>query len=177
MVTSGYGPHTAGHGCTLMVWSNNSQDSTLTLYDVCTGIVWAPHENLQCLSYPTGPYEARAGPHVSIDIIRICKNPAQASYVAVRGPYGTLTSPHRLFTGCLRSLNPYVACKLRTHALKLYGPCMGRQNSYGAALGPHRPHEWKCNFCSKQAGNSPYVPGSVMWLGHCKSNHKFDLSH
>ena len=76
-------------------------------------------------------------------------------------PYGARTgplrSPHRLFTGCLWSQNPDGACKLIMHTLKLYGPCTGRQNSYGATRGLCCwPHEWICYFCSKQPGNSPY---------------------
>ena len=46
---------TAWHGCALMVWSINSQDSTGTPCDARVGISWAPYENLQCFSYPTGP--------------------------------------------------------------------------------------------------------------------------
>ena len=38
-----------------MVWLNNSQDSMGTPSDAHTGIVQAPHGNLQCFSYPTGP--------------------------------------------------------------------------------------------------------------------------
>ena len=75
-------------------------------------------------------------------------------------PYGTRTGPLRapqgLFTGCLQYLNPYGARKLIMHALKLYGPRTGRQNSYGAARGPCGPREWTYDFCSKQPGNSPY---------------------
>ena len=55
-------------------------------------------------------------------------------------PYGArkvpLRSPHGLFTGCLRYLNPYGAHKLIMHALKLYGPRTGRQNPHGARAGP-----------------------------------------
>ena len=61
MVTSGYGPRTARHGCILMVWLNNSQDSTGTPCDAHTGIVRAPHGNLQCFSYPTGPVRGPCG--------------------------------------------------------------------------------------------------------------------
>ena len=64
-----------------------------------------------------------------IDTARIDKNPARASYLAVR-------SPHGLFMGCLGYQNPYGARKLIMHASKLYGPRTGRQNSYGAARGP-----------------------------------------
>ena len=93
------------------------------------------------------PYGARAGParvptaplrtRKGINTTRIGKNPARASYFAVR-------SPHGLFTGCLKYLNPYGARKLLMHALKLYGPRTGRQNSYGAA---HGPREWTYDFC------------------------------
>ena len=62
---------------------------------------------------------------------------------------GPVRSPHGLFTGCLKSLNPYGAHKLIMHALKLYGPRTGRQNSYGAARGPCMPREWTYDFCSK----------------------------
>ena len=76
-------------------------------------------------------------------------------------PYGTRTgplqSPHGLFTGCLGYQNPYGARKLIMHALTLYGPRTGRQNSYGAALGPCGPREWTYDFCTKQSGNSPGV--------------------
>ena len=91
-----------------------------------------------------------------IDTTRIYKNPTRAWYVAVRGPHGPAGSPHGLFKGFLRSLNPYGTRKFITHALKFYGPRTGRQNSYGAAWGPFGPLEWTCDFCSKQPGNSPY---------------------
>ena len=65
-------------------------------------------------------------------------------------------APQGLFTGCLQSLNPHGARKLIMHALKLYGPRTGKQNSYGAARGPCEPREWTYDFCSKQPGNSPY---------------------
>ena len=67
----------------------------------------------------------------------------------VRAPYG----PHM---GCLQSLNPYGARNLIMHALKLYGPRTGRQNSYGVARGSYGLHEWTYDFCSKQPGNCPY---------------------
>ena len=89
-----------------------------------------------------------------IDRTRICKNPEQASYVAV-------CAPHRLFTGCLRSLNRY----LIMHALKLYGPHTERQNSYGTIQCPYGPRWVDVWFF-----NSPEIarigPGSVMTLGH-----------
>ena len=122
-----------------------------------TGIVRAPHGNLQCFSYPMGPVrdpqECRTTAlrtRTGIDTTRIGKTPARASYLAVRAPQG-------LFTGCLQSINPYGARKLIMHALKLYRPRTGRQNSYGAARGPCGPRGWTYDFCSKQAGNSPYV--------------------
>ena len=102
----------------------------------------------------TAPLRTRKG----IDTTRIGKNPARASYFAVRFPHG-------LFTGCLKSQNPYGVRKLIMHALKLYGPRTGRQNSYGAARGPCGPREWTHDFCSKQPVNSPGT-GSVIWLRH-----------
>ena len=58
-------------------------------------------------------------------------------------PYGALMSPsrspHGLFTGCLRSLNPHGARELIMHALKLYGPRTERRNRtmpHGARAGP-----------------------------------------
>ena len=69
---------------------------------------------------------------------------------------GPVRSPHGLFTGCLWSLNPYRTHKLMMHALKLYGPHMGRQNSYGAVRDPYGPCDWTYDFCSKQPGNNPY---------------------
>ena len=107
----------------------------------------------------TAPLRTRKG----IDPTIIGKNPARASYLAVRGPYGPLRPPHGLFTGCLQYLNPYGARRLIMHAFKLYGPRTGRQNSYGAARGLCGPREWTYDFCSKQPGNST-GPGSVMWL-------------
>ena len=98
---------------------------------------------------PQGCRAAALRTRKGIDTTRIGKTPARASYLAVRGPQG-------LFTDCLQSLNPYGTLKLIMHALKLYGPRTGRQNSYGAAPGPCGPCEWTYDFCSKQPGNSPY---------------------
>ena len=156
MVTSGYGPHTAWHVCILMVWLNNSQDSTGIPCNACTGIVRAPQGNLQCFSYPTGPVPDLQGcctaplrTRKGIDTTIVGKNLARASCLAVQAPHG-------LFTDCLQSQNPYGARKLVMRALKLYGPRTGRQNSYGAVWGPCGPREWTYDFCSKQPGNSPY---------------------
>ena len=159
MVTLGYGPRTIWHDCTLMVWSNNSRDSMGTPCGARTGIVRAPHENLQCVSYPTGPVRGPCGTR---------KGAVRQPYGHVREltqseltklphgrriwPYGARTGPLRapqgLFTGCLQSINPYGARKLIMHALKLCGPRTGRQNSYGAARGPCGPREWTYDFCS-----------------------------
>ena len=127
------------------------------------GVVRAPHGNLKCSSYPTGPVRDPQGCRTAplrarkgIDTTRICKHPARASHVAARGPYtGPVWSPHGLFTGYLWSLNPYGSRKLIMHALKPYGPRTGRHNSYGAARDPYGPREWTYGFCSKQSGNSP----------------------
>ena len=129
----------------------------------------ASHGNLQRFSYPTGPMRDPQGCRTTplrtrkgIDTARIGKNPARASYLAVRGPYGTLRAPHGLFTGCSRSQNPYGARKLIMHALKLYGHRTGRQNSYGAIRGPHG----RTIFVQNSPGTARTGPGSVMWLGH-----------
>ena len=94
-------------------------------------------------------------------IIRM--TPRVPSGVPVRASYGSRTGIFNVFhilwdpfTGCLKSLNPYSARKLIMHALKLYGPRTGRQNSYGAARVPCGPREWTYDFCSKQPVNSPY---------------------
>ena len=91
--------------------------------------VRAPLGNLQCFSYPTRPVRDPQGYRTAplrtrngIDTTKIDKNPAWASYLAVRAPRG-------LFKGCLGSENPYGARKRIMHALKLYGPRTGRQNS------------------------------------------------
>ena len=112
MVTSGCGPHTVSHGCAFMVWSNNFRDSTWTLCDALTGVVQAPHGNLQCFSYPTGPVRGPCGTckgavrhryrHKGIDTNRICKIPIQH----LMWQYGRpLQSLHRLFTGCVWSVS------------------------------------------------------------------------
>ena len=153
----------AWHGCTLMFWSNNSQDSTWTpvrcpygrrtgparesqrlfiSYGIRTGPVW----DLQ--GCRTALLRARKG----IDTTIIYKNPARASYVAIRGRTGPVRTPHGLFTGCLSSLNLYGARELIMHPLKLYGPPTGRQNSYDAAQAP-----WvDVQFLFKTPRDNPY---------------------
>ena len=111
MVTSGCGPRTAWHGYTLMVWSNNSRDCTWTS---CGRRTRPTQESPQCFSYPTGSLRARTA---SLQT-ELAKNPARASFVAVRVPHG-------LFVGFLRSLHPYGIHKLIMQALKLYGPRTG----------------------------------------------------
>ena len=156
MVTLGYGPRTVWHGCTLMVWSNDSQDSTGTPCGARTGIVRAPHGNLRCYTYPTGPVRGPCG--TLKGVVRQpyghVKEFTQSELAKL--PHGRRIWPYGLFPGCLRTQNPYGVRKLIMHALKLYGPRTGRQNSYGAARGPNAPREWTYNLCSKQPGNSPY---------------------
>ena len=129
------------------------------------------------------PVRASYGPRTGIfNVFHILRDPCGTRKGAVRRPYGharELTQPElakiphgrRILpygprTGCSKSLNPYGARKLIMHALKLYGPRTGRQNSYGAARGPCGPREWTYDFCSKQPVNSPGTartgPGSVM---------------
>ena len=144
------------------------------------------------------PVRASCGPRTGIfNVFHILQDPYGARAGPARVPYGALTdtqgtwhnhnwqksrtgvvfcrtvpvrAPYGSRTGCLKSLNPYGARKLIMHALKLYGPRTGRQNSYGAAQGPCGPREWTYDFCSKQPVNSPGTartgPGSVMWLRH-----------
>ena len=160
MVTSSCGPRTVWHGCTLLVWSNNSSHGPRMgifnvfhiLRDPCgtrKGAVRQPYGHVREFTQP-----------------ELAKIP----YGRRIWPYGPLTAPHGLFTGCLRFINPYGARKLILHALKLYGSRTGRQNSYGAARGQCGPREWTYDFCSKQPGNSPGTartgPESVMWLRH-----------
>ena len=146
MLTSRYGSRTAWHGCTLMVWSNDSQDSP--------GIPCGPRKGIfNVFHILRDPNRARAGPAMApydtplrtrkgIFATRIDKNPTWASYLAIRARTGPLRPPHGLFTGCLGYQNPYGARKLIMLALKLYGPRTGRQNSYGAARGPCGAREW-----------------------------------
>ena len=87
---------TIWHDCTLMVWSNNSQDSMGTPCGACTGIVRAPHRNLQCFSYPTGPVRGPCGTRKG----------------AVRQPYGhvrELTQPELAKLPHGRCIWPYGA--------------------------------------------------------------------
>ena len=141
--------------------------------------VRAPYGNLQWFSYPTGPVR---GPCVTRKVRRpyghakeltqpeLAKIPHGRRILPYGARTGPLRSPHGLFTGCSKSLQLYGARKLIMHALKLYGPRTGRQNSYGAAWGPCGPREWTYDFCLKQPVNSPRTactgPGSVMWLRH-----------
>ena len=135
------------------------------------GPVRGPCGNLQCFSYPTGPVRARAGPaRVPYGALTDTQgnwhnqNWQKSRMGVVFCRTGPVRFPHGLFTGCLKSQNPYGARKLIMHVLKLYGPRTGRQNSYGG------PREWTYDFCSKQPVNSPGTartgPGSVMWLRH-----------
>ena len=171
-----------------MVWLNNSHDSTGTPCGARAGIVRAPYGNLQCFSYPTGAVRGPCGTRKGAvrrpyghareltqpELAKIPHGRRILPYGAERGRTGPVRGPHGLFTGCLKSLNPYGARKLIMHALKLYGPRTGRQNSYGAARGPCGPREWTYDFCSKQPVNSPGTartgPGSVMWLRHYSDN-------
>ena len=149
-----------------MVWSNNSQDSTGSPCNARTGIVRAPHGNLQLFSYLTGSVRGRTGPaRVPYDTFTDRKgnwriqNWQKSRTGVVFGRTWPVRGPHGLFTGWLQYLNPYGAHNLIMHALKLYGPRMGRQNSYiRRRTGPVRA-PWvdvSLRFCSKQPENSPY---------------------
>ena len=167
-----------------MVWLNDSQDSKGTPCDARTGthghrtgIVRAPYGNLQCFSYPTGPVR---GPRVTrkgavrrpYGHVRELTQPQLAKIPHGRHiwPYGARTGPlrppHGLFTGYLHDQNPYGARKLIMHALKLYGPRTGRQNSYGAVQGPYGPVSGRTIFVQNSPGTARTGPGRVMWLRH-----------
>ena len=104
------------------------------------GAVWRPYGHVRELTQP----ELAKIPHGR----RIWPHGART---------GPLWSPHGLFMGCLWSLNLYRARNLIMHALKLYGPRMGRQNSCNAARGPRVD----IRFLFKTARMGP---GIVMWL-------------
>ena len=128
------------------------------------------------------PVRASYGPCKGIfNVFHILRDPCGTRKGTVRHPYGHVRElmqpeltkiphrrriwPHGLFSGCLGYQNPYGARKLIMHALKLYGPHTGRQNSYGATRGPCGPREWTYDFSSKQSGNSPgtAVRGPGVW--------------
>ena len=117
---------------------------------VRAGIVRAPYGNLQCFSYPTGPVRGPCGTRKGavrrpyghareLTQPELAKIPHRRRILPCGARTGPVRFPYGLFTGCLKYLNPYGACKLIMHALKLYGPRTGRQNSYGAARGPCGP--------------------------------------
>ena len=81
-------------------------------YVTRTGPVWDPQ------GCRTALLRARKG----IDTTRIGKNPARASYFAVRDPYGPVRFTHGLFTGYLKSQNLYGARKLMPQSHHTPGP-------------------------------------------------------
>ena len=117
-------------------------------------ILWNPYRAVRVMQ---GCRTTPLRTHNEIDTTRICKNPMWASYVVVRGPYGSLTVPHGLFTGCLRSLNPYGTRKLIMHALKPQGKIR---------TAPHGPREWTYGFVQNSPWTARTGPGSGMGLGH-----------
>ena len=156
---------TACQGCTVMAWSNNSQDSTWTPCGARMGVVRAPHGNVICYGTRQGPVRDPQGCHTAplpthkvIDTTKICKIPTRASYLAVH-----LRSPQGLFTGYLRPLNPHGARKLIMYALKLHGPHTGRQNLYDTAR--TGPVSGRAIFVQNSPGTARTGPGSVMWQG------------
>ena len=119
----------------------------------------ASHGNLQRFSYPTGPMRDPQGCRTTplrtrkgIDTARIGKNPTRASYLAVRGPYGSCTGStwavHGLFTISkpVRGPQAYNAC------IKTLRTPYGDAKFVRRHTGPTRTYD----FCSKQPGNSSY---------------------
>ena len=155
-----------------------------------TGPVRTPYGNLQCFSYPTGPIRGPCGTRKGavrrpyghareLTQPELAKIPHGRRILPYRARTDPVRAPHGLFTGCLKSLNPYGARKLIMHALKLYGPRTGRQNSYGAARGPCRPREWTYDVQNRlwTAREQPVRgPGSVMWLRHYQCRFVFVVS-
>ena len=90
---SGYGSRTAWHGCTLMVWSTYSQDSTWTPCDARTDVARALHGNLQCFSNPMGPVWGA--------LIGLAKMPYDTLTDTVRGSswpkFAKFTHRHRMW--------------------------------------------------------------------------------
>ena len=119
MVTSGYRP----------IWLDSVVHLRFDGIIHRRGIVRAPNRNLQCFTLPRGPVRDPQGCRTAplparkgIDATRIYKNPARASYVAVRGPHGPITVPTWAVHGLIM------------HALKLYGPCTVMCDVTGAYL-------------------------------------------
>ena len=83
------------------VWLNNSQDSTGSPCDACMSTVRAPHGNLQCFPFPTGPVRDQQGCRTvplrtrkGIDTTIIARNPARHRIWL----YGPVRAVHGLFT-------------------------------------------------------------------------------
>ena len=160
-----------------MVWSNDSQDSTWTPYDACTGVVVAPLGNFQWFSYLLRPVRARAGParlpHKTYtdmlgywhnqNLQKSCTGVVCGRTESVR----TLRSPHGLLMVCLRPLNPYGARKLIMHAFKLYGPRTSKENPYGAVQGPGVWCDWGLTWILR----SFRITYSPVWLATLMSVH------
>ena len=142
-----------------MAWSNNSQDSLGTVR-----ASYGPHTGIfQRFSYPTGPVRGLCGTLTDAvrqpyGHVRELKQPELVKLPHRRRiwPYGACTGPARAVPWVFTNSKPVWGRKLIMHALKLYGPRTGRQNSYGAVRGPCRPSEWTYDFCSKQPRNSSY---------------------
>ena len=143
-VTSNHGPRTIFNHPYDFTRTGPVRESSMFFicYGTCTG---GPVRDPQRCR--TAPLRARKG----IDTTRIGKNPARASYFAVRGPYGPRT-------GCSKSLNPYGARKLIMHALKL-----GKAKSVRRRTGPV---SGRTIFVQNSLWTARTGPRSVMWLRH-----------
>ena len=149
-----------------MVWSNNSQDSIGTPCGARTGIVRAPHGNLQSFTYPAGPVWDPQGCRTAalrtrkeIDTNRIGKKPARAWYLAVRGPYVPLTGPAGAVRGLFSISKPvrgpqaYNAC-IKT-LLAPYGEAKFVRRRTGPVRAPWVDVRFLFKTARKQPGNSP----------------------
>ena len=109
VVISGYGPRTTWHGCILIVWLNNSQDSTGTTYGHRTGLTGL---NLQCFSYPVGPVRGpcvtRKGavrrPYWHVRELTQLHNLQNSRTGVLFGHTGPIQAPYGPHTGCSRAV-------------------------------------------------------------------------
>ena len=105
-----------------------------------------------------------------IDTTRICKNPAWASYVVVRGQYGPPVGSAQVVHRVFMISKPVRGRKLIMHALKLYGEAKFVRRRTSPIQAPWVDVQFLFKTAREQPGNNPGTtcmgPGSVMWLGH-----------
>ena len=119
-------------------------------YGIRTGPVRDPQG---CL---TAPLRARKG----IDTTIICKNPARASYVTVRGPYGPREDPARVVHGLFIISKPVrvpIACNACIKTPRApYGRARFVRRRTGPARAPWVDVRFLFKTAREQPGNNPY---------------------